>query len=109
MERRGSTMTMKLLDDVKFLNGLELIKFHKMQSYAEIYQGKITEIKGNLLSLSEVVNISAKMRNEIKIKIRIDTKLIQLFPEEEEKFLFPFQLLQTILVVVELVLCQKPI
>ncbi len=85
MERRGSTMTMKLLDDVKFLNGLELIKFHKMQSYAEIYQGKITEIKGNLLSLSEVVNISAKMRNEIKIKIRIDTKLIQLFPEEEEK------------------------
>ena len=82
MERHGSNMTMKIMDDVRFLDGLELIKFHKMQSYAEIYQGRITEIKGNLLFLSEVVNISARMRNEIKIKIRIETKLIKSFPEE---------------------------
>ena len=85
MERHGSNMTMKIMDDVRFLDGLELIKFHKMQSYAEIYQGRITEIKGNLLFLSEVVNISARMRNEIKIKIRIETKLIKSFPEEEGK------------------------
>ena len=86
LERYRSNMTMKIVDDVKFLEGLEIIKFHQMQSYAEVYQGKIVGIEGNIVSLSEVINISARMRNEIKIKIRVETKIIKLFPEEEEKF-----------------------
>ena len=85
MEQHGSKMTLKIVDDVNVLRGLKSVKFHKMQSYAEIYQGEIAEIKGDTIFFTDVVNISAQMRTEIKIKIRVDTNLIKLFPPEEQK------------------------
>lgn len=88
MERHGNQITLKVIDDVRALNGLNLVKFHKMQSYAEIYQGQIQDIKGNIVSLGDVFNISAQMRKEIKVKIHMETDLIKTFPEEEQKIPF---------------------
>ena len=85
IDQHGSKMTLKIVDDVNVLRGLKSVKFHKMQSYAEVYQGEIAEIKGDNVLFNEVVNISAQMRTEIKIKIRVDTNLIKLFPPEEQK------------------------
>ena len=85
IDQHGSKMTLKIVDDVNVLRGLKSVKFHKMQSYAEVYQGVIAEIKGDNVLFNEVVNISAQMRTEIKIKIRVDTNLIKLFPPEEQK------------------------
>lgn len=85
MERHGNKMTMKIVDDVNALNGLKLVKFHKMQSYAEVYQGQIIDVKGNMVSLGDVVNISAQMRTEIKIKTHVETDLIKTFPEDKQK------------------------
>ena len=85
IDQHGSKMTLKIVDDVNVLRGLKSVKFHKMQSYAEVYQGEIAEIKGDNVLFNEVVNISAQMRTEIEIKIRVDTNLIKLFPPEEQK------------------------
>ena len=74
-ERRGNQMTMEIVDDVGALNGLKSVKFHKMQSYAEVYQGQIRDIKGNIVLLGDVVNISAQMRTEIKIKTHVGADL----------------------------------
>lgn len=84
MQRQGTNMTMKVVDDIQALGMLKSVKFHKMQSYAEIYQGNI-EIKGNTIFFTDVVNISAQMRKEIKIKIHVETDFIRTFPENKEK------------------------
>ena len=85
MDRRGAKMTMKIVDDINILKGLKAVKFHAMESYAEIYQGQIVEINNNIVSFGDVVNISAQMRREIKLKIRVETNLIKTFPMDKEK------------------------
>ena len=83
MDRRGTKMTMKIVDDINILKGLKVVKFHAMESYAEIYQGQIVEINNNIVSFGDVVNISAQMRREIKLKIRVETNLIKTFPMDK--------------------------
>ena len=68
-------VVMQVNENIKSLGGLEVVKFHKMQSYAETYQGHIAQVTANTVTINNVVNISAQMRSELKVKIRFETHL----------------------------------
>mgnify|MGYP001623098042 CR=1 FL=1 len=87
----ADTVVMKVKDSVKSLKDLEIVKFHKMQSYAETYQGHILDISGLTVTINKVVNVSAQMRSELKVKIRFETqkKKITMLGEVENQTSVP--------------------
>ncbi len=92
LEKSGADkMVMKVKDSAKSLKDLAMVKFHKMQSYAETYQGHILSISGNTVTINKVVNISAQMRSELKVKIRFETHLtkITMLGEVENQMSIP--------------------
>ena len=92
LEKSGADkMVMKVKDSAKSLKDLAMVKLHKMQSYAETYQGHILSISGNTVTINKVVNISAQMRSELKVKIRFETHLtkITMLGEVENQMSIP--------------------
>ena len=55
---------------LKEISGMKFIRFHKLESYAEMFEGEVCQVKEDRLYVDGVVNISACMRSDLKVKVK---------------------------------------
>lgn len=55
------------------LSGYNCLRYHKMESYAETFEGQVYDLKMDKIYLQEIKNISATMRSELKVKVKYDS------------------------------------
>lgn len=84
-------MEVNSIDQMKLLKGRSVVHLSEQKKYAEILEGQVESIGDNQISIVNLKNLSAIMRQDLKVCVCFDEWIRPILPEDMEESEAPVQ------------------